>query len=68
MSKPLDEMISEHIAPVMKQARFRKFGRQFRTESPLADAAFVNFRGSPIHPTSTRFMIELGVVTRPGVD
>jgi hypothetical protein len=50
---PLDTLIREHAAPVMKAAGFTKKGRIFRRAAPNGDHAFLHIDADAVDPRSS---------------
>ncbi|MGW1540887.1 hypothetical protein ACWCPM_11705 [Streptomyces sp. NPDC002309] len=62
---PLDTLVREHVAPVMKTAGFSKKGRTFRLAAGNGDHLFLQFDTHAVDPGRHVFDVTFSVVPLP---
>lgn len=62
---PLDTLVKQHVAPVMKAAGFTKKGRTFRLSAESGDHLFLQFDTHAVDPGRHVFDVTFSVVPLP---
>ncbi|GAA2641411.1 hypothetical protein GCM10010425_54000 [Streptomyces spororaveus] len=62
---PLDLLVKQHVAPVMKAAGFKKSGRTFRLTASNGDQAVLGFARHNIDPDAAVFEVGYRIVPAP---
>jgi hypothetical protein len=60
--RPLDLLVKQHVAPVMKAAGFKKSGRTFRLIADNGDQALLGFARHYVDPDAAVFDVGFGIV------
>ncbi|MGT2526076.1 DUF4304 domain-containing protein [Streptomyces nojiriensis] len=62
---PLDLLVKQHVAPVMKAAGFKKSGGTFRLTAGNGDQAILGFARHYVDPDAAVFEVGYGIVPAP---
>ncbi|MFC9815891.1 hypothetical protein ACFVJM_27940 [Streptomyces virginiae] len=62
---PLDLLVKQHVAPVMKAAGFKKAGRAFRLTTSDGDQAILGFARHYADPAAAVFEVDDRIVPTP---
>ncbi|MER5485933.1 DUF4304 domain-containing protein [Streptomyces sp. NPDC002812] len=62
---PLDLLVKQHVAPVMKAAGFKKSGRTFRLTTSNGDQAILGFARHYVDPAAAVFEVDYRIVPAP---
>ncbi|MFK0050208.1 DUF4304 domain-containing protein [Streptomyces sp. NPDC090741] len=62
---PLDLLVKQHVAPVMKAAGFKKSGRTFRLTASNGDQAILGFARHYVDPAAAVFEVVYRIVPAP---
>ncbi|MFD8547091.1 hypothetical protein [Streptomyces sp. NPDC059649] len=63
--RPLDLLVREHVAPVMRAAGFKRSGRTFRLVADCGDQAVLGFSRHYVDPDAAVFGVGYGIVPAP---
>ncbi|MEV5006288.1 DUF4304 domain-containing protein [Streptomyces sp. NPDC056159] len=63
--RPLDLLVREHVAPVMRAAGFKRSGRTFRLVADSGDRAVLGFSRHDVDPDAAVFGVGYGIVPAP---
>ncbi|MFE2286086.1 hypothetical protein ACFXDJ_18185 [Streptomyces sp. NPDC059443] len=62
---PLDLLVKQHVAPVMKAAGFKRSGRTFRLTASNGDQAILGFARHYVDPAAAVFEVDYRIVPAP---
>ncbi|MDX3540658.1 DUF4304 domain-containing protein [Streptomyces sp. MB09-01] len=62
---PLNLLVKQHVAPVMKAAGFKRSGRTFRLAADNGDQAVLGFARHYVDPDAAVFEVAYGIVPAP---